>query len=251
MPVRRSGSELVANSRVVPLGKHRKLRLTIETLASVDCLHGLDRDVLQDLLFKCDLLELTKGQDVVEHTQQTDDVYFVLDGQVRVNMLAASGRPITYQTLSAGSHFGELAAVDGLPRSKNVSAESDVTLIRLSAANFNRLMNEHAEFAARVVRWLVNTTRWYSEKLFEYHTYNVRGRILAEILRSNSDPLSDSFSFSMSDREMASRVGTTRENVTRICGKLRTKGLISRDGREVHVFSARRLRDLMQQSEFR
>lgn len=225
-------------------------RPSLAALKTLNCLKGLSEPLLGSIRLRSHVARFAKDSVLIQHLATTSEVYFLVAGQVRVNMLAASGRPITYQTLGAGSHFGEIAAVDGLPRSKSVSADSDVVTVCIEGKDFKALLDESAEFSNRVIEWLVDTTRWYSEKVFEYHTYNVKGRILAELLKHSVDPTSDVFSVEITDKDMASRVGTTRENVTRIYAKLRKKGVITREGHCVHVLSVRQMREQLQTSEF-
>ena len=90
--------------------------------------------------------------------------------------------------------------------------------------------------------------RWLIERLFEYHTYDVRGRVYLELLRlteANADA-----PITITDRDMASRVGTTRENVSRIHGKLRDAGLIIRDKSRLTVADRPGLEALLSDCEF-
>jgi hypothetical protein len=98
------------------------------------------------------------------------------------------------------------------------------------------------------MQWLAGLSRWLTEKVFEYHAYNVKGRIYSELLRlchEQDDP-----DLSVTDRDMASRVGTTRENVTRIYRELKDNGIVSRRPAAIRILDTERLKTLLSESEF-
>ncbi len=219
-------------------------------ITAIACLKGLSASTLTDIAANSTLQRFEKDATIIQHLAETDEIYFLVDGKVRVNTLAASGRPITYQILESGEHFGEIAAVDQLPRSKSVTADTSVTTVCVRGNDFRSLLETHTDLSNQVIRWLVETTRWYTDKVFEYHTYNVQGRILAELLKLAPEPGAESFSVPITDRDMASRVGTTRENVSRIYAQLRKDGVVDRRQNEVSVLSTPKLRAHLEASEF-
>jgi CRP-like cAMP-binding protein len=74
-------------------------------------------------------------------------MYCVLDGEVRARIVV-SGRETTLATFSAGDVFGEVCLFDDGPRSADVLANQDSTLLRISADRFDRLCREQADLAA-------------------------------------------------------------------------------------------------------
>ena len=60
-------------------------------------------------------------EQIIDRQSETKDVFFVVEGKVRVVNYSVSGREITLDDIEAGGHFGELAAIDGLPRSASVT----------------------------------------------------------------------------------------------------------------------------------
>ncbi len=95
---------------------------------------------------------------------------------------------------------------------------------------------------------MVRTNRWLTGKLFEYHAYDVRGRVYAELLRQSE--LSGDGGIALTDKDLATRVGTTRENVTRIHGKLKKEKIIERHQSSIRVLDEVKLRQLLSDSEF-
>ncbi len=90
--------------------------------------------------------------------------------------------------------------------------------------------------------------RWLMGRVFEYHTYDVRGRIYSELLRLFET--SEQGVIAVTDRDLASRVGTTRENVTRIHRDLKQRGLIERSQSQIRLLDIAGLQTLMSSCEF-
>lgn len=217
-------------------------------ISALEICSALEADACAAIAAASQRVSVAAGGKIIGQDEASFDVYFMLSGRVRVNMLAGSGRQVTYQILAPGQIFGELAAIDGKPRSAAVSAEDDATLARVDDATFLRLLDQYPLFALRIMRRLTSLSRWLAERVYEYHTYDVRGRICSELLRFAQAPTGEPIA--LTDMDMASRVGTTRENVTRIYGVLRRRGLVIRTSNSIHVPDARALREFLAECEF-
>ncbi|MEM1229134.1 MAG: Crp/Fnr family transcriptional regulator [Pseudomonadota bacterium] len=189
-----------------------------------------------------------RGEAVVRVNDASRDLYRVMSGSVRVSLIASTGRSITFQVLTAGAMFGEVAAIDGSPRTADVIAEGPCRIGCISAADVQGLCRDHPEFAFMLLRKLAALNRRLTQKVFEYHTYDVRGRVCLELLRlwqeRSAGPLT------ITDRDMASRVGTTRENVSRIHAELRQQGLLDRSKSEINDMDTDGLTRLLADCEF-
>ncbi|MES3007343.1 MAG: Crp/Fnr family transcriptional regulator [Pseudomonadota bacterium] len=238
--------------------RFEKALCTAADLDRIEAFRDLGSAVRQDILAQIKAWRVPAERDIIGYLDQTHSVYFLLEGEVRVNMLAAGGRQITYQILHAGAMFGELAAIDGLPRSASVVSETEVLLAELTREQFIGLARLHPDLSMMIMRRLANLSRWLASRVFEYHTYNVRGRVYLELIRAvealdNSD--GEAFEsadtlIKISDRDMASRVGTTRENVTRIYATLKEQNVLSRSGGGIRILSLPALRGLLNDCEF-
>ncbi len=189
-----------------------------------------------------------RGEAVVRVHDASRDLYRVLSGSVRVSLIASTGRSITFQVLTAGALFGEVAAIDGNPRTADVIAEEPCRIGCISAADVQLLCREHPEFAFMLLRKLAALNRRLTQKVFEYHTYDVRGRVCLELLRLWQDRPAGTLT--ITDRDMASRVGTTRENVSRINAELRQQGLLDRQKSEISHLDTHGVERLLADCEF-
>lgn len=203
-------------------------RITSATLARASCIASLPAGVLDAVAERVRPLRVPDGEQVIGHLDASRDLYIILSGEIRITLMAETGRILTYQILPPGEMFGEVAAVDGLPRTASAIAESEAVLARLAQEEFDELIDRYSEFARIILNRMARLNRRLTLRLYEYHTYDVRGRICFELLRlTETNPKAV---VALTDQDMATRVGTTRANVTRIFGQLRESGLISRGG---------------------
>jgi CRP/FNR family cyclic AMP-dependent transcriptional regulator len=171
-------------------------------------------------------------QQIIGHMEDSTDVFLVIEGAVRVNVYSASGKEVTFRDIAAGAYFGELAAIDGLPRSATVVALQDSLVAVMSAEIFWAILREHPDFAAAVVKRLAQSVRSLTERVFEFSTLAVRNRVHAELLRVAREHLGEDRSAVIrpapTHAEIASRISTHREAVTRELNRLAQDGLVTR-----------------------
>lgn len=213
-------------------------------------LRGLPAAELRTLASACRWRAYDSGQEVFEQEGGSHDVFFVARGRVRVTIYAASGREVTFRDLSAGTTFGELAAVDGQSRSTSVVALDDQTwLAVLSRDQFRDLLHRQPAFVDNVLRGLVALVRDLTERVVQYSTLGVRNRIQAELVRmAREKGVSGNravISPSPKHADIASRVSTNREEVSREFGHLSREKIIERRRGELVILDVQRLVDIV------
>ena len=198
------------------------------------------------------------SNDVILSKNSTDDnVYFVCSGGVRVSSFSAQGREASFNDKTAGDYFGELAAIDGGARAADVWAISDVTLLRLSSDSYLSLLARYPSVNRRVMNALVFNIRNLTDRIFEFTAMDVKMRILSEVCRLASAPgsverkeganqvLLDPFP---KHHELASRVSTTREAVSRVIKQLQNEGLVEKQGsQKLLINDLQKIRFLLQE----
>jgi CRP-like cAMP-binding protein len=201
-------------------------------LSAIAPFTDLSNRELEALAALCHWRDYRPSQLVVGHQEQSSDVFFIVSGKVRVTLYSVSGKEVTFRDMGAGEMFGELAAIDGKPRSASVIALTESRIGSVSAQSFWRVLREHPEVAAATLRWLVAQVRDLSERVFEFSTLTVRNRIHAELLRLAHAHMQDRnravISPTPTHAEIASRISTHREAVTRELNRLARAGLIER-----------------------
>lgn len=203
-------------------------------LRRIALLEGLPDDALEALARRCAWRHYDADQAIITRDADDRSVYFIVSGRVRVLMYSASGRQVTFRDQVAGEFLGESSAIDGQPRALDVVAQESTLVASLPPAGFMELLHAHPAVVDRVLKRLVGLLRTNSERIIELSTLGVQNRIHAELLRLASaagvsanaariDP-------APTHAEIASRVSTNREQVSRELSALMKSGLLAKDG---------------------
>ena len=96
----------------------------LRSLDGIDLFETLNPAERTALEKKCRWKTYSPNEVIVEKGDESTEVFFILDGDVRIANYSTTGREITYATLGSGAFFGEIAALDRRPRSASVAALS-------------------------------------------------------------------------------------------------------------------------------
>ena len=236
----------------MPRGRGRrngKARMNrgVETLARIPLFASLDGEAIRAIDLHCTWRKVGTGQWVIDYQSDGADVFFVLSGHARV-VIGASGREIILHDIHAGEHFGELSAIDGRPRSAGIVAMADTVVARMSAAVFRELIHRHPSVCDRILATLVSQIRALDNRAAEHAHFDVRERLCAELLRL-SRATSDGrivVSPPPTHAELAARISTHREAVTKCLSALEREGAILRGRAAIALLDAARLRRIVE-----
>jgi CRP-like cAMP-binding protein len=207
--------------------------------AAVDLLAGLSPADLEQVAPKFRTRAWPKGHCIVGHRDESRDVYIVLDGKVRVTLFSERGKEVSFRDLEAGSSFGELSAIDGQPRSADVVATKEATLVgSVAAGEFLELMRRHPAIASATTKKLAMLVRALSQRIYE-SAERAAVRIVNELIRLAEVATTDGKSARIrprpKDAEVASRVNSHREAVSRVISQLARSGLLVRGRGELVI----------------
>ena len=202
------------------------------TLRQVRLFRRLSDEQIRRLDSRCLWRRHQAKDEVLGHGDAGTDVYFVAAGLVRAVIRANGSREIILGDIGAGEFFGELAAIDGRPRSASIVAVTGATLARMPAAVFVEMMHEHADVRSQVLALLAARIRLLDNRISELATMDVRHRVFAELLRL-SRPDGDGAGRAVVSpppfhAEIAARISARREAVTRELRALEDAGLVER-----------------------
>ncbi len=186
-----------------------------------------------------------KGQEIIGRADELKDVYLLVSGFARVIVYSASGKAVNFRRLETGSLFGEFSAIDGLNRSASVEAVEHCRAISISAQLFHELMQNDPRFMRFVLSHLVSILRSLTSRIIEYSTLGVTSRIQTELLRMahaahGSGPQKE-ISPAPTHSEIAGRISTHREAVSREVSRLKQLGILERRGRSLIVRDVEKL----------
>lgn len=204
-------------------------------LRRIDLLQGLHTARLEAIGRQCAWRPYEAGQRLVGREDGDRDLHFIIAGTVRVTTYSSGGRETSFRELAAGTSFGELAAIDGRPRSADVVALTPGLLASLPPAAFRELLREEWIVNERVLVRLADLARGLVDRVLELSTLSVQQRVCMELLRiarSSGDTAGRELRIEPAPKhvELANRVSTYREQVTRELSALAKAGVLVREG---------------------
>jgi CRP-like cAMP-binding protein len=181
-----------------------------------------------------------RGEVVFAEDDRSDWVIVLVDGRVKVSSHTAAGAEVVLAVRGPGALLGELAAIDGRPRSATVTAVEPVTALVVPFGEFAAYLQGNGRVAFVLTRLLAARLRDADRKRIEFGAYDTTGRVaarLVELAERFGEQSGDSLRISLplSQDELAGWVGASREAVTRSLAALRTRGWIETSRRTVII----------------
>jgi CRP/FNR family transcriptional regulator len=175
------------------------------------------------------------------------DLLIVKEGSVRIIKTAPSGRQQLISIEREGSSLGEVSVFDGGSYSTTVIAIVPTELLRLKGAHFRTFCESHPDVAFKVIRVLGHRLRRLRNLVEQLSFATVRSRLIAYLVqladeRGIQGPAGVQVKLDENNEELAARLGTVRELVSRNLGRLHGEGLIRMQRRAVTIPDMRILR---------
>jgi CRP-like cAMP-binding protein len=162
----------------------------------------------------------------------------ILEGRIKVTILGDDGREIILSVLGSGDFFGEMALLDNEPRSATAIAIEESELLSLHRTDFQNVIADNRGIMAALIRILTARLRRANHQISTLALLDVYGRVarvMLDMAREEGKRLKDGrIAFRRAThQEIANRIGTTRETVTRMLKDLERHGLIRVEGKEI------------------
>ena len=189
------------------------------------------------------------GEVIFRHQEDTNNRTFVIvQGMVRIIHSSRGGHEIILYDLSSGDMFGELAAIGGNAHPTMVIARKDSVVASLPTRSFLNLAYSNQEYLD-ILKRSASRVRRLIDQVYDLGMLKVPDRIRAELLRlATTHPAAPNqgvISPLTTHAELAGRIGTHREAVTRELNELARQKVIARTGRDLHILDMIRLRDMI------
>jgi CRP/FNR family transcriptional regulator, cyclic AMP receptor protein len=185
------------------------------------------------------LLTLRRGETFFSQGDPADCVFYLQKGRAKISVLSSTGKEATIRLVLAGDFFGEkaMAAEPGL-RVTTATAMSDCRAIRITRAEFLRLMKEDGDFAYQFSSFLLTCTMKTQADLVDQLFNRAEKRLarllllLAEYSKNGQD---ESVIPQISQEALANMIGSTRPRVNTFMNRFRKLGFIDYDSQiKVH-----------------
>ena len=222
------------------------------SLEGVAIFASLDPALLRKIQGSCTWHRYKPGELIVNYLDKSDEVFFITAGQASVIIYSRKGRIVSFGELGPGEVFGEYAAIDQGSRSASVEARTECLTASLPAHRFRKLVQNIPSISFAVLEHLVKRTRSVTNRVYEVSALHVSCRIQAELLRlANSGSrkgVGACIEPAPKHTDIASRVSTHREAVTREINHLSRTGIIERQGNALWIPDVNRLADLVHEA---
>ena len=174
-------------------------------------------------------------------------VYGIVSGRVRLYSTTRAGRQVTLAVRDAGQLVGELAAIDGLPRSASAVATEPSELVAVSSDEFNGWLSQHPGLIQPLLRMLANRLRATTRAHVDHQSGDLVTRVAARLVALADDNGTHGAGVTrigVSQDDLATWVGANREATSRALGRLRDRGWIETGRRRIDLLDIPALRRL-------
>lgn len=203
---------------------------------------SLFRDVQDEELERLAALvterQVPKDAHIVTQSEPGDAMFVIAKGRVKVVIYGDNGREVILTLLKSGEFFGEMALLDDLPRSANVIASEDSTVLMLRREQFADFIAKNPPFALNVMAELSRRLRRADEIIGNLATLDVYGRVAHIMIDlAKKDGVETEEGILIKERptqqDIASMIGTSRETVSRVLSEFQKRGFVEMRGREI------------------
>jgi CRP/FNR family cyclic AMP-dependent transcriptional regulator len=207
-----------------------------DALAAVPLFAGLDADGLTSLTHGMRVRRFRRGETIFHLGDPGDALFIVMAGSIKITLPADTGDEAILATLRAGDFFGELALLDGAPRSATaVAIEATETYI-LPRDRFRELVATEPVMREALLATLAAEVRRLTHHVEELHFLDITGRLASRLARlaaeSGARRLADGsvqLAGPLTQGDLAAMIGCTRQSVNKLLGMFSEEGLIRLD----------------------
>jgi CRP-like cAMP-binding protein len=185
------------------------------------------------------------GEPICRLDDQGDSMMAVVVGTVRIWLPAVKGREIILADLQSGELFGEIALLDGKPRSANATAFTNCELMVLERRDVMPFLERNPSACIKLMEFLCSRIRRSDERMSDIAFFDLPVR-LAKTLLNYPTTRAGVVKLSLSQSELAAMAGGTRENVNRCLREWQRRGILELKDRWTIIRKPEALRQLLE-----
>jgi len=189
-----------------------------------------------------------KGAIIFSQGDNGDALFGIASGRVRVSSSGADGRELFLNIMEPGDSFGEIAVIDGLPRTATVTALEATVLIVVQRADFLKLITDEPQLSSHLLKLFCERLRWTSE-LVEESAFLTAPARLAKRLLSLADmhgrPADGGMELRLSQSELAHFLAISRQIVNQHLQDWQKEGWVKLARARIVVLDAEALQGIV------
>ncbi|MDD9911165.1 MAG: Crp/Fnr family transcriptional regulator [Ahrensia sp.] len=221
----------------------------MESLSQIALFKSLPCDVLEAQSRRCQWRRYEANELVIDYEDDSRDVRFIVSGSVRIILRFATGKEVILAEMKDNEFFGEIAAIDNEGRSANVTTLQRSTVCVMPQAVFLEMLEGEPGINRQVMRILAKRVRYLNQRLAEHCFLQTKHRLYTELLRMSRPRLGHEGQRSISppptQKDLAARIGTRREVVSREIAKLKRDTIVDKTTGALILTDLKRLNKLI------
>lgn len=195
-------------------------------LGGLDLFDRLSNEHFSTVKSHASRVQMKAGQTLFFQRDPGDALYIMESGRAEVSVTAPSGKKLTLNMLQGGDVFGEIAALDGGPRTATVSIVEDAILLYLKRGNLVQLLTKEPGIAIELIEILCDRLRWVSQQVEDLALLSIESRLASRLVALYFKLSDVSGRMNLSQSELADLLGVTRESTNKVLQDWRARGLI-------------------------
>ena len=208
-------------------------------LSKVPFFAGVPAEELEKLATSLQRRTVRAGKAVFRQDDPGSSLYVIESGVVKVQRTSPEGKEVILTILGPGDFFGELALLDGEPRSADAVAKEDTALLVLERDDFLAFLDKAPEVATKLLAALSRRLRRTDQLVQDAAFLDVPARLARALLQLSESPEAAT---GLTQSELAAMVGASRESVNRWLQFYRRRGLIESASGSIRVLQPDELR---------
>jgi CRP-like cAMP-binding protein len=177
----------------------------------------LEPDALDQLCRYAKHSTLKRGTTIFARGDSGNSLFAVISGTVKMSISSAEGRSAIFNLIGAGEIFGEIALLDGLPRTADATANTNCELFVIDRREFLPFVRSQPALAMKLIELLCTRLRWTSDQVEQIILQNLPGRLANALLRlTEKHALApQGRTIAITQQEISEMVGMTRESINK------------------------------------
>jgi CRP/FNR family cyclic AMP-dependent transcriptional regulator len=231
----------------------RATMLQLSFLRQIPLFANLAESELQALVDDFVPRTLRQGDIVFHQGDPGQTLYLIGAGKVRIYVLQEDGQEMSVVLLGPGDILGEFALIDDLPRSASAVAMQDTLLFALTRERYREHLRRCPQLALNFLKILSIKLRYTTDQAGILASLDIGSRIARKLLElaqgyGVAEPDGVRIDAPLTQEELASMVGATRESTNKTLGAFRRRGLIKLQGGYIYIVDPEGLRDRLPRS---
>ena len=189
---------------------------------------GLADDAIDELVARSRIERCRRGKTIFRRASPGTAMMAVLRGSVKICTVSRNGKEAVLNVIGPGQVFGEIAVLDGGPRTADVVALEESEILVLDRRDFMPVVRAHPDLAQRLLEVLCGRLRKTSEQLEDAFFLDMPGRLAKALLGARiGESAGGPVQVNLTQRELGEMIGTARESVNKLLHSWQAQGIVA------------------------